>query len=168
MSKNVRPKTLAQRARGGYALVGPISILLLILFPVVLFAPLLTTKIWFYYRNDIVLWRGLCDLYSVDKFLFAVIVVFGILIPVLKMIATILCWYVFDIESVRKYADSLSQLGRLSMLDVMLFAMFIIAFKGVGFGAVEVQYGLYVYTLLILTSLFLNLAVKRALSQISS
>ena len=154
--------TLARIATGKYALIGPALVCTLGVFPVVLFVPLLTTKLFFYSRNDLVLARGAYDLFHADRFLFVIVFLFGIVIPLFKMVSSVLCWYYLDIAFVARHADKLCEMGRLAMLDVMLLAIFVIAFKGVGLGSVEIKYGLYLYTLVILASLVSNLAMKRA------
>ena len=162
MKHILRHKTLSTSARGPYALIGPGLLLTLIFFPIVFFVPLLTTKFWFYSRNDIALFRGAYDLYHVDKFLFIIVFVFGMLIPAVKMIASVLCWYFFQVSSVKRHCEILGHLAKLAMLDIMLLAIFVIAFKGVGIGTVEVKYGLYIYTVFIVASLFLSQAMSKA------
>lgn len=50
-------------------------------------------------------------------------------------------------------------MAKLSMLDIMLLAFFVVAFKGVGIGTVHVRYGLYIYASLVMASLFLTLTM---------
>jgi len=154
--------TLARLAQGPSTWLGPISLLTLVLLPIVFFVPLLTTRLWFFSRADITLAHAAYDLFRIDKFLFGVVVVFGILFPLLKAIMSVLCWYRFDISTVERRLQTLSYIAKLSMLDVMLLAFFVIVFKGVGIGSVQVQYGLYFYALLVMASLFLNLAMAPA------
>jgi len=154
--------TLARLAQGPSAWLGPISLLTLVLLPAVFFVPLLTTRLWFFSRADITLAHAAYDLFGIDKFLFGVVVVFGILFPLLKAIMSVLCWYRFEISTVERRLQTLSYIAKLSMLDVMLLAFFVIVFKGVGIGSVQVQYGLYFYALLVMASLFLNLAMAPA------
>jgi hypothetical protein len=48
----------------------------------------------------------------------------------------------------------------------MLLAFFVIAYKGLGIGTVEVKWGLYLYAALVRASLFLNLAMAPAVRRI--
>ena len=156
----------ATLARNGHRLIGPVSLLILLLFPVIFFVPLLRTKIWFLSYNEIILARVAYDLFYADKFLFVVVFVFGMLIPACKMVMSVLCWYHFDISFYDRHSEILFYLGKLSMLDVMLLAIFIVAFKGIGFGVMEIRYGLYAYVLLILGSFFLNLVMTAAITEL--
>ena len=156
--------TLAARAVGYQRMIGPALLLNLLLFPIVLFVPLLTTRFYFLSYNDLVLARAAVDLFSTDKFLFVIVFVFGIFIPGLKMLVSALCWYHFTLEVTRRLSQSLVLLSKLSMLDVLLLAVFIVGFKGVGIGAVEIQFGIYLYSLLVLISLGLNIVMASALN----
>ena len=50
---------------------------------------------------------------------------------------------------------ALHVLGKLAMADVFLIALYIVIAKGVGHVTVEVAWGLYLFTALILVSLFI-------------
>jgi hypothetical protein len=47
------------------------------------------------------------------------------------------------------------------MLDVMLLAILIIAFKGIGVGSVEIKPGFYLYVVLVVGFLLLSLIMER-------
>jgi paraquat-inducible protein A len=65
----------------------------------------------------------------------------------------------FRCFSCREIQREVAILAKLSMLDVILLALFIIAFKGVGIGTVQIRHGLYLYAAIVVGSLFLNLAM---------
>lgn len=153
--------TAAKLAPGWKKLVGPLSVLNIALFGYVLFQPLLTTRISFFLRNDISLAQAALDLYRIDKFLFAVVVLLGIVAPAVKMIAMTLAWYFADVRSASRHLRWLVLLGRLSMLDVMLLAILIVAFKGIGVGTVTIKPGFYLYAVLVVGFLLLSLAMER-------
>lgn len=92
-------QTLARLARGQSALLGPISLLLIVSLPIIFFVPLLTTNFWFFMQTDITLAHAVSDLLRIDKFLFAVVVVFGVVFPFLKAAMSVLCWYHFEIST---------------------------------------------------------------------
>jgi paraquat-inducible protein A len=152
-------QTLAKLAQGLSALLGPISLLLIVSLPIIFFVPLLTTNFWFFMQTNITLAHAVSDLFRIDRFLFVVVVVFGILFPFIKAAMSVLCWYHFEISKAGRYLEALSYVATLSMLDIMLLAFFVVAFKGVGIGTVHVRYGLYIYASLVMASLFLNLAM---------
>jgi paraquat-inducible protein A len=163
-----KPFTMASIARGEYALVGPGLVLVAALFPVVLFVPLLTTRIWFLSYNDIVLARVAYDLVKVDMFLFIVVFIFGMLLPAAKILFSVFYWYRLDFRLSNSYIEKLSYLNKLSMLDIMLLAVFIVAFKGLGAGTVEIRYGLYLYLFLVVASLILNVSMSAAMREVQN
>jgi uncharacterized paraquat-inducible protein A len=159
--------TAARAAKGPTKLIGPLSFLNIVLFGYVLFQPLLTTRISYFLRNDISLWQAALDLYRIDKFLFVVVVVMGIVAPAIKMLAMTAAWYFADLSRAPHYLKWLVFLGRLSMLDVMLLAILIVAFKGIGIGSVEIKPGFYFYVALVAGFLLLSLVMERMLETMS-
>lgn len=155
--------TAANTAKGLTRLVGPLSVLNILLFGYVLFQPLLTTRISYFFRNDISLWQAAIDLYQIDKFLFVVVVVMGIVAPAVKMLAMTFAWYFAELSRAPHYLKWLVLLGRLSMLDVMLLAILIIAIKGIGIGTVLIKPGFYFYVALVVGFLLLSLVMERML-----
>jgi hypothetical protein len=95
--------TMAEAATGWRKLIGPTLVVSLIAFLFVLFMPLLTTRVSFISYNEIVMVRVAYDLFLFDKFLFVIIFVFGMLFPIIKMIVSILCWYIFDASVAEKF-----------------------------------------------------------------
>jgi paraquat-inducible protein A len=160
--------TAAKTAKGLSKLIGPLSIANIALFGYVLFQPLLTTRISFFLRNDISLWQAAVDLFRIDKFLFVVVVVMGIVAPAIKMLAMTLIWYFADVSRAPRYLKWLVLLGRLSMLDVMLLAILIIAFKGIGIGTVQIKPGFYFYVALVVGFLLLSLLMEKMLAAMSA
>lgn len=153
--------TAAKAAKGVAKLIGPLSVLNIVLFGYVLFQPLLTTRISFFIRNDISLWQAAIDLYRIDKFLFLIVVVMGIVAPAIKMAAMTFAWYFADVSRVPRFLKWLVLLGRLSMLDVMLLAILIVALKGIGIGTVLIRPGFYFYVALVVGFLLLSLLMER-------
>ncbi|CAN0482410.1 unnamed protein product, partial [Phaeothamnion confervicola] len=89
--------------------------------------------------------------------------VFGILAPGLKLIASAYFWYFLDVQKALKLHKWLIVLSKLSMLDVMLLAVLVVAIKGIGVGSVQIKPGLYAYIALILGSFLISLAIDRIL-----
>lgn len=160
--------TPAKAATGLRRLIGPLSVLNIVAFAYVLFQPLLTTRISFFLRNDISLLQAAIDLYRIDKFLFAVVVLMGIVAPAIKMIAMTVAWYFADVRRAPHYMKWLVLLGRLSMLDVMLLAILIVAIKGIGIGTVLIRPGFYVYVALVAGFLLLSLLMERMMETMGS
>jgi paraquat-inducible protein A len=163
--KRMRDDTAASMATGWQLFIGPTIALNIVLFGYVLFEPLLITRISFIRRNEIILVQAAYDLYGTDKLLFLVVFLFGIAAPSLKMMATTIVWYFVDVRLAERHHKWLTVLGKLSMLDIMLLALLVIAIKGTGVGSVEPRLGLYVYVVLILSSFFLSLAIDQLLDR---
>lgn len=159
--------TAAKSAKGLAKLIGPLSILNIAVFGYVLFQPLVTTRISFFLRNDISLWQAAIDLYRIDTFLFVVVVLMGIVAPAIKMVAMTLAWYAADVKWAPRFMKWLVLLGRLSMLDVMLLAILIVAIKGIGIGTVLIRPGFYLYVVLVTGFLLLSLVMERMMEKMA-
>lgn len=157
--------TAAKSATGMTRLIGPLSLLNIGLFAYVLFQPLLTTRISFFLRNDISLWQAAADLFRIDKALFVIVVLMGIVAPFFKMIVMTSVWYFVDRAHAMRMLRWLVLLGRLSMLDVMLLAILIVAFKGIGVGSVEIKPAFYLYAILVVGFLLLSLVMEKLLER---
>jgi paraquat-inducible protein A len=144
--------------------IGYASIAIAVLFPIVLVVPILSTRIPFLSYNEIVLARLAYDLFRADKVLFVIVIVFGMIIPMCKSILSCIFWHFLRSASMIRYFDALALLGKFSMLDVMLLSVFVVAFKGLGVGRVEIKYGLYIYVFFVVTSFFVSFAMTQAVA----
>jgi paraquat-inducible protein A len=160
-----RGTSAAKLATGWEHLIGPAIASNFALFIYVLFEPLLVTRIPLISRNEIVLSKVAYDLYHTDTLLFIVVALFGIAAPTWKMLASAYFWYCIDVRFARKHHKWLVMLGKLSMLDIMLVAIVIVAIKGTGIGSVETRPGLYCYIFLILSSLLVSFAIDLLLGR---
>jgi paraquat-inducible protein A len=161
----VSKTTAAKLATGWQLLIGPAIAVNFALFIYVLFEPILVTRISFILRSEIVLARVAYDLYNTDKLLFLVVSLFGIATPAAKMIASVYFWYCMDVHLATKHHKWLVMLGKLSMLDIMLLAVLVVAVKGIGIGSVEIRSGLYFYVVLILSSFFIAFTIDYLLER---
>jgi paraquat-inducible protein A len=151
--------TMAKLVSGPRRMIGPAMIILLAIFPIVLFVPLLQIRAYFV-TNEIVLLRVAHDLFFADPVLFVIVFGFGIVLPTCKMIANLCCWYFVPVDSWAMLANKLAVLGKLSMLDIILIALVVIAVKGVGVGTIRIQPGLHLYSVVVISSYLLNLAMN--------
>jgi len=143
------------------------NLALLGLYPLVWTAPLLSTEILYLFATSPVsVISGVADLYETDLFLCIVVVMFAIVMPYGK---TLLLTFVHfaEIDRARKLIPAVEVMGRLSMTDVFLIAIYVVVFKGVGLGAVNIEWGLYAFTGLVLCSIFIGWATHRSLEQMS-
>ncbi len=136
-----------------------LNLSLLILYPVAWFAPLMRAGLLpLFGLSEISVITGLQALWGSDVVLALIVTTFALFAPYLKTIGLALLH--FRLLSPRT-EPALSLLGRLAMADIFLIAVYVTVFKGVGVGRIEVAWGLYLFTALILTSILISWATER-------
>jgi uncharacterized paraquat-inducible protein A len=137
------------------------NLALLILFPIAWFAPLMRAGLLpLFGLSEISVISGLQSLWKSDIFLALAVTVFALFAPYLKTIGLALVQFkLLD----PKTLPVLSYLGKLAMADVFLIALYVVVIKGVGFGTVEIAWGLYMFTACILASIAISTMVAREL-----
>lgn len=130
------------------------NLALLVLYPAAWFAPLATTGMVSWWSGDqITIARAVTDLMNVDIALATLVALFAIVIPYGKTVALSM------IHFNRLGSDPLpiiEAIGKLSMADVFLIALYIVIVKGVGIGHVETAWGLWLFTLCVLASIWVG------------
>ncbi len=136
-----------------------LNLSLLILYPVAWFAPLMRAGLLpLFGLSEISVITGLQSLWRSDVFLALVVTAFAIFAPYLKTIGIALLH--FDLLSPR-VGPALGLLGKLAMADIFLIALYVVIFKGVGVGRIEIAWGLYLFTALILASILIGWLSER-------
>jgi uncharacterized paraquat-inducible protein A len=131
------------------------NLTLLVFYPIAWFAPLMTAQLLPLFGKSVIsVISGLQALWETDVFLALVVTFLALFAPYLKTLGLTLVH--FDLLSAR-VVPVLHVLGKLAMADVFLIALYIIIAKGIGVGTLEVQWGLYLFTLCILASVILSL-----------
>ncbi|TMM54904.1 paraquat-inducible protein A [Sulfitobacter sabulilitoris] len=131
-----------------------LNLVLLALYPVAWAAPLLRAGLLpLFSLSEISILTGLQALWKTDIALALVVTVFALFAPYAKTIGLALVH--FDLMS-RRTLPALQALGKLAMADVFLVALYVVVAKGIGIGRVEVAWGLYLFTALVLTSLWIG------------
>ncbi|MCV2863804.1 paraquat-inducible protein A [Defluviimonas sp. WL0075] len=127
-----------------------LNLLLLILFPVAWFAPMLRAGLLpFFALDEISVVTGLQAIWKKDIPLALVVTFLALFAPYAKVLGLALVQ--FDLASPR-IQPALHVLGRLAMADVFLIAIYIVVAKGVGVGRLETAWGLYLFTGCVLAS----------------
>ncbi|MFT4149600.1 MAG: paraquat-inducible protein A [Paracoccaceae bacterium] len=136
------------------------NLILLILFPVAWFAPLMRAGINLplFGTRDISVVSGLQSLWESDVVLALTVTCFAIFAPWLKTIGLALLH--FGLLSPRTL-PALHVLGKLAMADIFLIALYIVIVKGIGLATVETAWGLYLFTGCVLASLAMSIATAR-------
>ncbi len=150
------PKSLAATVRGWDRLLGWLVLVsgLLLLFGWTL--PVMTVnKLWFL-KERISILEGAAELWQQGSYLFfAVIAVFSIVFPILKLGLALFLWYRVDAGSAAlgRSLSWIERLGRWSMLDVFVVALTVVAIKISLITDVAVHWGIYAFTAAIVLSL---------------
>ena len=143
-----------------------VTIALLVLFPVAWLAPLAEAgfAMPLFGGEEISILGGVIELAQSDIVLCAVVAVFAILIPYVKAILLVGAQF-GQLGNPKRWLKILGAIGKLSMADVFLIAMYVVLIKGIGFGDIEIQWGLYLFTALVLASIWVTWITERALKR---
>ena len=134
---------------------------LLILYPIAWLAPLAHAGLLPFFRGtELTIVSGISDLWASDVFLAIIVSLFAVVMPYFKTI--LLALIQFGLVHGPRWMTALEIAGKLSMADVFLLAMYVVVVKGVGVGHVDIAWGLYLFTALVLTSLAITISHKRA------
>ena len=114
--------------------------------------PLFDARVPFLWRQQVSIATGLVELWRLDLLLCAAVFLFSVLAPLVKGAALVWVWYRVPRTRTRQLLDRLTLLGKLSMTEMFLLAVIIVAIKGVGIGSVEVRWGLHLFVLAITLS----------------
>lgn len=136
------------------ALLKLLNLALLILYPIAWTAPLMRAGVLpLFGLSEISVLTGLQSLWETDILLALVVIVFALLAPYLKTLALVAVH--FGLMG-RRALPMLHALGKLAMAEVFLIALYVVVIKGIGIGRIEVAWGLYLLTGLILMSLWVS------------
>jgi uncharacterized paraquat-inducible protein A len=138
------------------------NLVLLALFPVAWFAPLLRAGLLpFFGMDEISVISGLGVLIEEAPLLAALVALFALVAPVAKSLALAAVQW----GGSQRLLGLVHLLGRLAMADIFLIALYIVAAKGVGVGRVETAWGLWLFTACVLGSLLVAHLTERALKR---
>ena len=153
----------ARAARGAARLIGPAQLLLLAALPVAWIAPLFSARVPFLWREDISILSGLEALWRIDLLLFTVVLVFSVVTPLTKLLASAWLWYRVPVARAAGWSVPLTLLGKLAMTEVFLLAVLIVGLKGVGIGRVEIDWGIGWLTATVLATFAVSLAAESSM-----
>jgi uncharacterized paraquat-inducible protein A len=138
------------------------NLVLLALFPVAWFAPLLRAGLLpFFGMDEISVISGLGVLIEEAPLLAALVALFALVAPVAKSLALAAVQW----GGPQRLLGLVHLLGRLAMADIFLIALYVVAAKGVGLGRVETAWGLWLFTACVLGSLLVAHLTERALKR---
>jgi paraquat-inducible protein A len=153
--------SLAARAQGADRLIGPAILLAAALLVAGWLLPIMTVERLLFLTQRVSIVEGALVLWdSGNYFLFAVITLFSILFPTVKLIAAGYLWYGKGLTEPghRRWLARLEAFGRWSMLDVFVVALAVVAVQISLIDRVAIHAGIYAFTAGVLLSM---IAVRR-------
>ena len=142
-----------------YPAAKAVNLALLGLFPVAWQAPLATAEIqWLFTSETITVFSGIAELYQTDAALAVLVGLFAIVFPYAKTLLLVYAQF-SDAATARALLPVIEAMARLSMTDVFLIAFYVIAYRGVG--DLQVQWGLHLFTALVLAAIWAGWETKR-------
>lgn len=158
---DAQTQSFARQAQGAERLILPLLAAALIALPFTWFLPLFRTELLVFLDNEVTVIGAARTLFKADLLLFAVIVLFGMVVPVAKLAGLIYAWAIQPCAKGRASIGALNKISKFSMLDIFLIAVTIVGLKGVGLGEVEIAYGLYAFAAVVLMILALSFWADR-------
>ncbi len=142
-----------------YGVLRWVNLALLGLYPVAWFAPLIRAGLLpLFGLSEISVISGLQSLWRSDVFLALMVTLFALVAPLLKTLGlALLQFHLLD----RRALPVVNLIGKLAMADIFLVAVYITVVKGIGLGRIEVAWGLYLFSLCVLTSIGLGILEAR-------
>lgn len=131
---------------------------LLILFPIAWFAPLIHAGLLpFFKLKEVSVMTGIGSLLEKDLFLAAIVILFALIAPIVKVVGTALIQFGYATKS---WESIIQVMGKFAMADIFLVAIYIVVTKGVGVGRLEIAWGLYLFTICVLAGFMISLNMK--------
>ena len=127
-----------------------------------LVAPIITLEKFVLIENTFSVVSGVWQLLQEGRwFLFVIISVFSILLPMLKLtvLHRLLSRHCHNAERLRTYLHWMHLYGKWSMLDVFIVAVLVVAVKLGAIAQVEMRYGLYAFATSVLLTMFITARV---------
>ena len=152
----IHPKSLAATANGLDRLLGWVIVADILLLILGWMLPIMTVERLLFLSERLSILQGVGQLWTHgDYALFALIAVFSILFPLLKLALALFLWYLIDASSVglARALHWMEILGRWSMLDVFVIAFIVAAIQVSFIDDVDLHAGLYVFAGAILLSI---------------
>ena len=141
--------------------VGPVLFLALALLVAGIVLPSLTVSTLAILSNSVSILSGLVVLWDDDQyFLFAVLLVFSVLFPAVKLLFGLWVWFMSGNPS-RAAIARLESLAKWSMLDVFVIALVVAALNVTVISGVLIHAGLYMFTASVILSKLALARIKR-------
>ena len=150
------PRSLAATARGPDRLLGLFFLAVSALLVAGWTLPIMTVHKLVFFAEQISILEGAAELWDSENYVLgAVVVVFSVVFPSLKMLVALTLWYGADARGpdLARLLVWLETFGRWSMLDVFVVALTIVAVEVSIISDVTTHAGLYVFTAAVVLSM---------------
>ncbi|MEQ8194829.1 MAG: paraquat-inducible protein A [Rhodospirillales bacterium] len=130
-----------------------------------LYLPVVKVTKLLMFTDDISILGGVASLFTEGEiFLAAVVGVFSVVLPAVKIVASDFLWRVYpaDGDNVAKALDMLGFVARWSMLDVLIVALLVFSLKASMLGDATAQPGIYFFSASVVLSAVGVTFLKRA------
>ena len=145
----MHPRSLAAGARGPDRCLGWLILLTALLLVLGWTLPIMTVDTLLFFKERISILRGVAVLWAEGHvLLFAIVFVFSVVFPALKLIFALYLWYRADADSaaLARTLGWMEAFGRWSMLDVFVVALTVVAIQISLINDVTMHAGLYLFT----------------------
>ncbi|MGH7003530.1 MAG: paraquat-inducible protein A [Alphaproteobacteria bacterium] len=163
----IHPNALAASRR--HVWLGPAMVLALGLLIVAWFLPTMTIeRVPWVWRTKFSIWRVVEGLWSDrEYFIAAVLVLFSVVFPVVKLLAGLWVWARVDVfrAGASRVVGFIGTLGKWSMVDVFVVALVVAAIQVSLIANVAIHAGIYVFSAAVLASIALLHFLERALAK---
>jgi paraquat-inducible protein A len=150
------PRSLAATARGADRWLGLFFVAVGGLLVAGWTLPIMTVSKLVFFAEQISILEGAAKLWESENYVLgAVVIVFSVIFPALKMLVALVLWYGADARGpdLARLLVWLETFGRWSMLDVFVVALTIVAVQISIIGDVTTHAGLYVFTAAVVLSM---------------
>jgi paraquat-inducible protein A len=166
-----RARTLRAAATGPDRLIGVLLLASAALLGIGWALPVMSLRTAFIFYDEVSIASGAIKLLQGRQiFLFAVIVVFSILFPAAKVLAALYVWYLADLSRGRlmRLLGWIEALGKWSMLDVFVVALFVIMIQGSLTTEIALHNGLYAFAAAVLLSMLITQRMSRLAQRLTA
>lgn len=144
-------------------ILAALNLLLLVLFPIAWFAPLMRAGLLpLFGLDEISIVSGITALWQDEPALAILVALLALVAPYLKTLALAAVQFR---RMPRRLLPLVTILGKLAMADVFLVAVYITVARGLSIGRIETAWGLWLFTAAVMASYAIAILTARALSE---
>jgi paraquat-inducible protein A len=126
------------------------------------------TKLWLF-QNQISVYHGLIILWQAgEMFLFLILFVFTVCFPFVKLTAMLVLWLYPHVgaDHARRMFHFVSNMGKWSMLDVLVVAILVLTIKSSGIANIRVADGFFLFFVSVMLTQFASLWTGKVVSHL--